>query len=308
MKGLKKIYFQLLKIKNRLTAGRPVLVLMYHRVNDFSQGNLSHLTVSTADFEKQLQLFQKKYQVLDLNEEWTDLKKTGIVITFDDGYADNLLNALPILEKYNLPATIFVATENIGTNEEFWWDRLHFDYHACATSFLLPDGDVVKKETYSYNKLSGSLSLLTKTEKEIWFKNFEEINKIAFSHRPENYALSISQLKMLSEHPLITIGLHSHSHRPFSNLSFEEQREDLQLNIATLDDFGIKFTPIFALPHGAYNHDTQNVTNELNLKSVLLANNYYSNHQNKKSKKINRILMPSIFGKKLLNYLNYFDF
>jgi len=308
MNYLKKGYYYLLKIKNRLTSGRPVLVLMYHRVNDFSQGNLSHLTVSTDNFKKQLQLFHKNYQVLDINEEWTGLKKTGIVITFDDGYADNLINALPILEQYNIPATIFVATENIETNEEFWWDRLQFDYQNCSASFLLPDGDIVKKEIHSYGKLSESLSLLTKREKEIWLKKFEDINQISFYHRLQNYPLNISQLKKLSEHPLITIGLHSHSHRPFSNLSFEEQKEDLLLNIAALDNFGVKFTPIFALPHGAYNKETQNAVNALHLKSVFLANNYYSNNSNKLSRKINRILMPSLSGKKLLNYLNYFDF
>jgi len=55
-------------------------------------------------------------------------KKTGLVITFGDGYADNIINALPLLERYQIPATIFISTLNINTKNEFWWDRLVFDY------------------------------------------------------------------------------------------------------------------------------------------------------------------------------------
>lgn len=48
----------------------------------------------------------------------------AVVVTFDDGYADNLYNPKPLLEYYNIPATIFVTTGQIGQNREFWWDQL----------------------------------------------------------------------------------------------------------------------------------------------------------------------------------------
>ena len=47
-----------------------------------------------------------------------------VAITFDDGYADNLHNALPLLERYSAPATVFLATGWIDRGEPFWWDRL----------------------------------------------------------------------------------------------------------------------------------------------------------------------------------------
>ena len=50
------------------------------------------------------------------------LEENSIVVTFDDGYLDVLQNAVPILERYQIPATIFVVTGNLG--EPFWWDRL----------------------------------------------------------------------------------------------------------------------------------------------------------------------------------------
>jgi peptidoglycan/xylan/chitin deacetylase (PgdA/CDA1 family) len=52
------------------------------------------------------------------------LPRRAVAITFDDGYADNLYNAKPLLERYDSPATVFVASGYVDQNREFWWDEL----------------------------------------------------------------------------------------------------------------------------------------------------------------------------------------
>jgi peptidoglycan/xylan/chitin deacetylase (PgdA/CDA1 family) len=47
-----------------------------------------------------------------------------VVVTFDDGYADNLVNAKPLLERYEVPATVFVTTGYVTEDRSFWWDEL----------------------------------------------------------------------------------------------------------------------------------------------------------------------------------------
>ena len=47
-----------------------------------------------------------------------------MAVTFDDGYLDNILNAKPILEKFEIPATVFVCAGMIGRDGELWWDQL----------------------------------------------------------------------------------------------------------------------------------------------------------------------------------------
>lgn len=89
-----------------------IRILMYHRVANHS--NYDQLVVSLEHFEQQMAYLQKKCRVISLEQAIKELKEgnvqSGVVVSFDDGYLDNLQNALPILKKYNIPATIFVTT------------------------------------------------------------------------------------------------------------------------------------------------------------------------------------------------------
>lgn len=304
---LKKLYYHILKLKNRFFFGRPVMVLMYHRINDEVGEKLQGLTVSVLNFERHLIYFKEKFQIVKLDEDWALLKKTGIVITFDDGYADNLINALPLLEKYNIPATIFVTTLNIDENKEFWWDRLVFDYTACNELFNIPDcEDQILKSKSEYKNINDRLDKLTNHGKEKWFLAFEKMNQIPFFPRKEYRSLTKSELKLLSEHPLISIGIHTHNHYPLANLTYEEQKQEFLLSITKLNELTNKSIKYLALPHGSYNLDTLEIAEELKLEGVLLANDYYSSNKNKKTKKINRILMPNIEGQNMIKRLRKF--
>jgi len=308
-KVLKEAYYNLLKLKSRVFSGRPVLVLMYHRINDDVGEKLEGLTVSVSNFEEQLLYFKNNFQVLKLDEDWNSLKKNGLVMTFDDGYADNILNALPLLEKYQIPATIFVTTLNINIQNEFWWDRLVFDYTSCAESFWLPDlNEKTFKSDRVYKDITVHVHKMSNDAKEKWFLTFEKLNQIAFSPREEFRSLTSAELQVLAEHPLITLGIHTHNHYSLGTLTYEDQKEELQLSIAKLSELTSTSIKYLALPHGSYNKDTLAISNELDISAILLANNYYSTADNKATKKINRILIPNLRDKELAVYINQFNF
>jgi peptidoglycan/xylan/chitin deacetylase (PgdA/CDA1 family) len=92
--------------------GRTLRVLMYHKVNDLPE---NPVTVPVTQFDEQMaQLRDLGYQpvgldaVLDYYVERVPLPPRAVLITFDDGYRDNLQNAAPILEKYGYPAVLFM--------------------------------------------------------------------------------------------------------------------------------------------------------------------------------------------------------
>ena len=117
----------------RLRAGvlrRPALfILGYHRVAAASPP-FSPLTVTPAAFAAQIGYFARHCDVWPLarlagwRREPEALRRDTVVITFDDGYADNHANAAPILERYGVPATFFVTTGPVRRGGRLWWDDL----------------------------------------------------------------------------------------------------------------------------------------------------------------------------------------
>jgi peptidoglycan/xylan/chitin deacetylase (PgdA/CDA1 family) len=122
-------------------------VLTYHRVND--DGDPFFPSVPTQAFEREIAYIARTYQVLTVEEladrmQHRDLPRHALAITFDDGYRDNLTHAAPILARYRVPATIFLATGFIGTAEVPWFDRLAMAFKCTkATSVVAPWGETL---------------------------------------------------------------------------------------------------------------------------------------------------------------------
>ena len=103
------------------------IVLVYHRVANVSHDPLQ-LCVSIQNFRDQISYLKKKFDIVPLSQivgslRSRKIKNRTLAITFDDGYADNLYEALPILEEFNVPATIFITTGNTDSQEDFYWDK-----------------------------------------------------------------------------------------------------------------------------------------------------------------------------------------
>ena len=104
------------------------VILMYHRVIEGCSDPWG-IGVSPEKFAQQLEVLRRHTQVIRLQElvdavDAGAISQTSVVVTFDDGYADNLVNAKPLLERYGIPATIFLTTGYLNGKREFWWDEL----------------------------------------------------------------------------------------------------------------------------------------------------------------------------------------
>lgn len=106
------------------------LIICYHCVKD--QANSCLRPTRTADFERQMRYLSRAYNPMSLEcmarhiEGGMDLPSGAIAVTFDDGYRDNYENAYPILKKYDIPATIFLTTDFIGTGQIPAWEKGYY--------------------------------------------------------------------------------------------------------------------------------------------------------------------------------------
>jgi peptidoglycan/xylan/chitin deacetylase (PgdA/CDA1 family) len=121
---------------------RPaVRILMYHRVTRLPA--YDQLTVTPERFEDQIAALKSRWNVVTLADALATLERGGpraptAVVTFDDGYLDNLVNALPVLRRHGVPATIFVTARfSDGSQRHPRYanepGRLHLDWEEIAT-------------------------------------------------------------------------------------------------------------------------------------------------------------------------------
>lgn len=103
-----------------------IVILMYHRVNDSINKELS---VKEKNFKRQMEyLKKKKYQVISMDEaerkiKNRDIRGKTIVLTFDDGYEDFYTNSFPVLKKHGYPSIVYIVPGYIGTAKVFPWDK-----------------------------------------------------------------------------------------------------------------------------------------------------------------------------------------
>lgn len=121
-----KIKKGLQTLKKRLVSSS--LILMYHRVTDIKTDPWS-LCVTPQHFSEHLEVLKKSTRMMRLDQlahylQRGKIPRRSVVITFDDGYGDNLHTAKPLLERYDTPATFFLTTGCIEQGREFWWDEL----------------------------------------------------------------------------------------------------------------------------------------------------------------------------------------
>lgn len=108
---------------------RPrALVLVYHRVRE-RRLDPWRLTIDPQIFRGQMEALARDWHPLSLAElvdgfARRHLPERAVAVTFDDGYADNLEIAAPILVEYRVPATLFVATDLVDAGALPWWDQL----------------------------------------------------------------------------------------------------------------------------------------------------------------------------------------
>ncbi len=105
---------------------QTVPVLSYHRISD---GKVSKMDLPKERFEQQMRYLKENgYSVITVEQflNFLDFKegipKKSVVITFDDGWKTQYVNAFPVLKKYDFPATIFIYTDLIGTRHALTWE------------------------------------------------------------------------------------------------------------------------------------------------------------------------------------------
>ena len=205
-------------------------ILLYHRVTERNVDPWN-LKVTPRHFEEHIKYIKNNYWIARFEDDWTNINEPFVVVTFDDGYIDNYDIVLPILEKYNVPATIFVSSGYVDTKRLFWWDDLvqlimnsksYTDFLEAENADLGRYGKSTEDKIKILNATRDKLKNLLPSQREEIFKKWKENLVDAtedFYHKTDG-AMTSEELRKLAKSPLVTIGAHTVTH---SMLSVEPQ-------------------------------------------------------------------------------------
>jgi len=232
-------------------------VLIYHRV--LPSADPLHPGEPDQDtFRWQMAAVAATCNVLPLTEAVErlashSLPPRAVAITFDDGYADNLTQAVPVLQEFDLPATVFVASGFIDGGT-MWNDRVietlrrvpvgEIDLSPVGLGLAQVDGVDARRSLIQ--TIIDHLKYLPLDERK---QRVDELADHLGVDLPDDLMLTTSQLKMLAAGG-IEIGAHTVNHPILSRLSIEQAREEIIDSRLHLEDLLQQPVGLFAYPNG----------------------------------------------------------
>lgn len=255
-------------LKARFLGG--ALILGYHRVASVIRDEYE-VCVTPQHFAEQMEVLNKYAHPIGLRElvqqlEERSLQPGSVAVTFDDGYADNLYLAKPILEKYAIPATVFICTGYAG--KEFWWDELErliagtrTDLHTLhlyiadkqfrwhLTNSHPGAGHPELREQFR-RALYHSLLTLDIEGQNRAMDTIRSWSDVLACEKPAARAMNQDELLRIINGGLIELGAHTRYHPMLPRLSFERQKEEIESSKRDLETLLGKRIMGFAYPNG----------------------------------------------------------
>jgi peptidoglycan/xylan/chitin deacetylase (PgdA/CDA1 family) len=246
---------------------QAAVILIYHRIarRTFDPFDLA---VSPERFAEQLAVLRRWGHPIRL-EDLPGMMANGTVprrayvITFDDGYADNLLNAKPLLERHETPATVFAAAEYAPGGRRYWWEVVDQLLAKVATKRVMLRIGTEEIEASQRGDVHRRLAVSKRQEVDAVISELTVQAGVDPCFEPEDLPMTESQLRDLSASGLIDIGSHGTTHRRLAALSEKEQREEIVGAKQLLEQVLGRPVRTFAYPFGVLGSDYTELTQSI---------------------------------------------
>ena len=243
--------------------GRSV-ILMYHGVVPDQPSRFNWRHVSTVDFECHLQLLRKHCHLLsmaDLHAGKVGGDRLNVALTFDDGFQNNFLHALPLLERYQAPASFYITGANEIGVSHLWPDFLDLLSRHAEGKLAVRGLNLVKRGKAYFDEDSGeSLASIIKHRYPDWnfklavFEAFKRWHPNLYrpDYRPFWELMTDEQIREVAYSDRVTIGCHGYFHNNLGELPLEDALSELRKSRAYLERITGKQVRELAFPDGSY--------------------------------------------------------
>lgn len=233
-------------------------ILIYHRV--LPAADPLYPDVPTADeFRWQMRLLAEQFNPLPLPQALRrlysgELPPRAVAVSFDDGYADNLHVALPVLEQTGVPATFFIASGFINGGR-MWNDTVVESVRRLPAGRYRPPPSL-ELEAVELDDIEQRRRLCRRLIGALKYRPLEQRQQIAdeiaaaVGELPNGLMLDERELRQLHRSPLATIGGHTDSHPILTRISDDQAHNEIRRGKERLEGWLDAPVRLFAYPNG----------------------------------------------------------
>ncbi len=272
-------------IQEKFLNNRRLSILMYHAVIDKSLPVSDWCFMDAELFHNQLVYLKNNFNVVSLREAASlsqkgKIKNATAVVTFDDGFQNNFDIAFPILQELQIPATIFLSSGLIDTEETVWFCRVNKAIAETTQKELVWLGERYGLENTKV-KAQSSARLQAKLKKLEHFVLFDELEKISISlavsfnspiPRYSPYRmLDRNSIDLMISSGIIEFGAHTVNHTILTKLPKEIAAVEVIDSVKSVSRLIKNPCVFFSYPNGRYQDFDENCVNLLQDHGVTVA-------------------------------------
>ena len=255
--------------------------MIYHGICMHDHTRFNPIFLTKQVFEAHLVLYKKHCNVVSLDDYYAQnfsRDKFNICITFDDGFANNYKYALPLLEKYQLPATFFITGIRDAGYDILWNDFLGIVSKYGPESIIYKGEQYHKGQYDKYISAANGISLVEQLRSAGFTEKAEMMDalypmvpfKNNLAERDYWLQMTTNEIRKLAASPLVNIGAHGYYHNDLARISTKDVATELTASKNFLEKLIQKPVNSLAFPYGTYNKSAIEVAKETGYTQLLL--------------------------------------
>lgn len=266
-------------------------ILLYHGVlpDDFQTGlcNSSGKHIKREQFRKQMKWLSTNHPIISMSELRqaflgnTKIPEDAVAINFDDGFLNNYQVAWPVLEEFQVAATIYLATGFIGTRQMIWSDRLEVALINTAqpTITVEKDGEHTQWRLGSASDrllalagIKSACKTISNEEKDKVVLSVEEQARLKPDDNDILYGfMNWDHIRQMDASPLIEFGGHTVDHVSLGLVPIDEMQRQINLSLNTIAEELGKECRQFSYPEGQARDFNQDVIGHLKRRNIIIS-------------------------------------
>ena len=174
-----------------------------------------------------------------------------ILLTFDDGYRNNL-RALPVMEEFNAPAVFFISSDHVKEGKAFWWDVVFREGRKRGKTEA-----EIRRAVASYKRLK-TAEVERDLKKEFGQRALCPIGDLDRPFTP-------GELREFARHRLVSLGNHTKNHAILTNYSLAEVREEIRDGQDAIQEMTGEIPEMISYPNGNSSPEIRQIAREAGL-------------------------------------------